>query len=208
MASTLLNHLFQDPSPLVPLSVDQYHQMIRTGVLREGAHIELLDGFLVYKDRSQAGKDPMTVGHQHAVTVMKLERLLRSAEEFGCHVRVQQPITLPPDDEPEPDLALVRGAVDDYADSHPRAEDILCVIEVADSSLRFDRTTKQAIYARGGIRQYVIVNLAGKEVENHLVPDPAAATFTEHTNPGRGDSLQIQTPAQTLTIPIAAFLPA
>jgi Uma2 family endonuclease len=89
---------------------------------------------------------------------------------LGCYIRIQQPVTLAPFDEPEPDAALVPGTKDDYLDHHPGARQVLCVIEVADSSLEYDRTVKQQVYANSGIRLYVIVNLTERLIE--LFSDP------------------------------------
>lgn len=72
MTLPILEEQKEDLSCVVPLTVEQYHQMIANGILREGLPIELLDGVLVWKDRSHGGDDPMTVGHQHAVAVDKI----------------------------------------------------------------------------------------------------------------------------------------
>ena len=153
-----------------PLTVDQYHRMIKTGILEEGAPYELLDGVLVRKDRSAAGEDPMTVGHEHAWVVSKLTALSAKFKRLGCHIRIQSPVTLPPHREPEPDGAVVIGTEDDFLDHHPGAEDVPCVIEVADASLRRDRTTKLRTYAAAGIGHYLIVNLPDRVIEAYTEP--------------------------------------
>lgn len=155
---------------LVSLTVSQYHRMIETGILPEGEPIHLIDGLLVRKDRSKAGGDPMTVGPGHAESVKKLIPLDSKLRRRGCHIQVQQPVTLPPDNEPEPDGAVVYGRPEDYHGRHPGAKDIACVIEVSDSSLRDDRTTMQRIYADHAVPQYVIVNLPEQLVEVYTEP--------------------------------------
>jgi Uma2 family endonuclease len=90
----------------------------------------------------------------------------------GCHMRTQNPLSLPPHDEPEPDGAILRGQPRAYTDRVPGAADSGSVIEVADSSLVYDRTTKLALYARSGIAQYVIVNLGGRCIEIYEQPCP------------------------------------
>lgn len=155
---------------LAPLTVDQYEAMIAQGILPEGEPIELIDGLLVPKDRSAAGGDPMTVGPEHQLVVKKLTRLAPRFDALGCHLSIQGPVRLPPQDEPEPDAAVVAGAPEDYLRRHPGPAEVWSVIEVADSSLARDRTTKLRIYAAAGIQQYVIVNLVDRRVEVHEEP--------------------------------------
>jgi Uma2 family endonuclease len=152
------------------LTVDQVHAMLEAGILEDGAPIELIDGVLVYKDRSSYGEAPMTIGKRHALSVSLLAELGPELAARGCHMRTQSPISLPPHDEPEPDGAVVRGRTREYTDRLPSADDVSAVIEVADASLAYDRTEKLALYARAGIDQYVIVNLRRDCVEVHERP--------------------------------------
>jgi Uma2 family endonuclease len=164
MSMAQLRELVSSAS-VVGLTVDQYVRMIEEGILPEGEPIELLDGILVRKDRAKAGEDPMTVGFDHVWAVQNLWSLFAALTQQGSHLRVQQPIALQPDGAPEPDGAIVRGTADDYRTRYPGASDLSCVIEVADSSLQHDRVTKKRIYAKGGIGQYVIINLVDRVVE-------------------------------------------
>src|SRR5690348_449745 len=141
MSTTQLRELVNSAS-VVGLTLDQYVRMIKEGILPEGEPIELLDGILVRKNRAKAGEDPMTVGFEHVWAVKNLGLLLMPVERDGCHVAVQQPIALPPDGAPEPDVAIVRGSINDYRDRYPSAGDLPCVVEVADSSKYHDRLTK------------------------------------------------------------------
>jgi Uma2 family endonuclease len=177
MSSAELRDLLDNGGHLEPLSVEQYHRIIATGILPEGDSLELLDGMLVRKDRAAAGEDIMTVGSRHAWAVQNLGRVLAGLESGGCHLRTQQPITILPLNEPEPDGAVALGTIDDYRDAHPGPDRVLCVIEVADSSLQHDRSTKLRIYASAGVRQYLILNLVEGVVELHEQPDPAAGTY-------------------------------
>jgi hypothetical protein len=152
-------------SLLVGITLDQYVRMIEQAILPEGEPMELLDGALVMKDRATSGHDPRTVGFGHVWAVQNLWVVLGEVGRHRFHLALQQPIALPPDGAPEPDGAIVRGTVDDYRSRYPGAADLGCVIEVADSSLQHDRVTKRRIYARGGIRQYVIINLVDRVVE-------------------------------------------
>jgi Uma2 family endonuclease len=176
-AAELMRDLINTPASLVGLTVEQYHRMIDEGILEEGEPIELLDGFLVRKDRAKAGEDPTTVGHEHLWAVENLKRVLRDVEKHGCFLLSQQPITLPPDGEPEPDGAIVRGTIDDYRRKKPSTADVACVIEVADSSIDRDRGTKLRIYADAAIGQYIIINLLEKVVEIYESPIVGSGRF-------------------------------
>jgi Uma2 family endonuclease len=159
------------------LTVDQYEAMIARSILEEGAAIELIDGLLVRKDRAASGGEPRTIGPAHQLVLKKIGRLAAKFEEHGCHLSIQGPVRIPPQDEPEPDAAVVAGTPEDYAMRHPGPADVHSVIEVADSSLAKDRTTKLRIYATAGIRQYVIVNLVDRTVELHEAPRPAEGRY-------------------------------
>jgi Uma2 family endonuclease len=126
--------------------------------------------------------------------IKRLERGCTGLEAHGCHLRVQQPITLLPDKEPEPDGAVVRGSEDNYRDRHPGPAEILCLIEVADSSLQFDRITKQRIYADAGIALYVIVDLMHGAVEVYREPQIGGGRYAKTETLRRGDRLHLELP--------------
>lgn len=191
---------------VVPLTVEQYHQMLAAGILEEGAPIELLDGLLVEIDRSPAGEKPMTVGPHHRLSVSRWLRWLPQIEAKSCHLQLQAPITIPPNHEPEPDVTIVHGAPDDFADHHPGPSEVACVIEVADSSLERDRSTKQRIYASAGVPQYLIVNLIDERVELYEEPDTVTGRYRLVTLLGRGDVLSLRV-GDTLQLPVADLLP-
>jgi len=193
---------------VVPLTVEQYHRMIEAAILPEGEPIELIDGFLVRKDRSAGGTDPMTVGYAHRLVVTRLLNLAARLHPFNCHVYSQNPITLPPRHEPEPDGAIVRGAPEDYRDHHPGAGDVSCVIEVAETSLSYDRTTKQRIYAEAGIPQYVLVNVPDRQIEIHEVPSRDEGRYLEVSvvTPGQAGRLNLHG-GDSLDIAVDQLLP-
>lgn len=147
------------------LTVTQYEAMISKGILPEGVPVELINGLLVLKDRADAGGDPMTIGPHHQLVLNKLARLAPRFAAHGCFLALQAPIRIPPSHEPEPDASIVAGTPEDYADRHPSAKDVHSVIEVSDSSLETDRTTKLRIYEAARIRQYIIINVAERQVE-------------------------------------------
>ncbi|HSS49317.1 MAG TPA: Uma2 family endonuclease [Thermoanaerobaculia bacterium] len=178
MSTALLKSTSHHEREIVPLTVGQYHRMIEAGILAEGEPIELLDGLLVRMSRGEG----MTTTPLHSLGVSKLTLLLAAAlGAFRCHVRIQNPVTLPPRDEPEPDLAIVTGRPADFALRHPGPADVTCVIEVAGSSLDRDRTVKQRIYATAGIPQYVIVNLVDSRLEVFERPDTSKGRYRRRT---------------------------
>jgi Uma2 family endonuclease len=193
---------------LVPITVDQYHQMIAAGILKEGEPIELLEGFLVRKDRSRAGDDPMTVGHDHVWAVYQLGELNELLKPHNCHIRTQQPVTLSPDNEPEPDGAILKGTAEVYRKRLPEPADILAVIEVADSSLQDDRTAKQRIYATAGISQYIIINLVGHSIEIYTAPDSRLGRYGSLQSLKSGETLRLPTGTESVVeVPVAKLLP-
>ncbi len=190
MLPLLLEEPAAERTELVPLTVDQYHRMIAAGILEEGEPIELLDGLLVAKDRGPG----MTVHPLHSLIVNKLVRLARALEDLGCHLRTQSPVTILPRNEPEPDGSIVRGRPEDYIDRHPTPADTSCVIEVADSSLARDRTTKQRIYAGAGIPQYCLINLAVRRIELHEDPDRERGVYRDRRELTKSDAVGLLLP--------------
>lgn len=192
------------PMAVVPLNVEQYHSMRETGILDEDEPVELIDGLLVYKDRGGA----VPVSPLHSFVTHRMAQLVPALEEQGCHLRLENPITLPPSHEPEPDGAVVRGRPEDYLKHHPGAADVLCTIEVADSSLASDRTIKQGIYAAAGIGQFIIVNLVEGRIEVYEEPNVDARCYRVIRVLHRGDTISLHVPGgKTLGIPVADWLP-
>jgi Uma2 family endonuclease len=207
MRPSILEESDAAAAKVLPLTIDQYHRMIEAGILQEGEPIELIDGLLVRKDRSAIGEDPMTVGHAHRLAVTKLLTLAARLHQFNCHVYSQNPIAIPPRQEPEPDGAIVRGAPADYRDRHPGPGDVWCVIEVAETSLAYDRTTKQRVYAEAGIAQYLLVNIPEQQIEIYEGPLPEGR-FQMRRVASAADSIRILLgPGQHLEIPGSDLLP-
>lgn len=149
------------PSELIfQLSIDQYHRMIRAGILTDDDPIELLDGWLVYK---------MPKNRQHTISTRHTRDLIEQLLPPGWYVDSQEPITTE-ESEPEPDVCVIRGALEDYPDRHPGPEDIALLVEVADTTLDRDRGFKKRLYAQAGIPIYWIVNLQDRQVEVYTQP--------------------------------------
>jgi Uma2 family endonuclease len=149
------------PSYLVPtlpiwqLSVEQYHQMIQTGILTEDDPVELLEGWLVPK---------MPKNPPHRMSTVLVNKAVSRLLPADFYVDAQDPLTTD-DSEPEPDMMVVRGTPRDYSNRHPRGADVALVVEVADSSLTRDREQKRRLYARAGVPIYWIINLSENQVE-------------------------------------------
>ena len=190
-----LRVMVEDRAVVLPLTVGKYHQMIATGLVPEGEPFELLNGYVIHKDRSAAGEGPMTVGPEHAWVIRKLTALDPRLRPFGCHMQIQLPVTLPPWNEPGPDGAVVVGTEDHYRGRHPGAKDVQCVIEVADSSLHRDRTTKLRIYAASGMGRYFIINLPDHVIEMHTRP------MTGNGRTARYGQVDMLKPGQTVELP-------
>ena len=154
------------PPCLWRCSVEQYHEMIRVGILDEDDRIELLDGWLVQK---------MTENPAHTSATEGAYEALARAVPAGWYVRFPHPVTLSAS-EPEPDLAVARGDRHRYARRHPTADDLALVVEVADATLRSDRTLKKELYAQAGIPVYWIVNLVDSRLEVYSHPTGPAET--------------------------------
>jgi len=203
MGSGLVDQIVSGEAPsLVPLTVQQYHTMLERGILRDGDPIELVEGLLVRKNRAAAGESEMTHGPRHALVVMRLMKLEPKLETIGCHLRAQLPVTLSAVDEPEPDLAIVKGSLEDFADHHPGPRDLLVVIEVADSSLRYDRGTKQRVYAAAGVPAYVIFNLPDEQVELFEEPSSGEGRYARRADYGEGETLALPL-GEGRTLPLA-----
>jgi Uma2 family endonuclease len=127
--------------PILRLSVEQYHEMIRSGILTPEDRVELLEGWLVPK----ISKNP-----PHSVVNELAAEALRVVVPRGWFVRMQGPLTTSTS-EPEPDISVARGQPRDYLNRHPGPQDLAMVVEVADTSVRRDRGIKRRAYARAGV---------------------------------------------------------
>jgi Uma2 family endonuclease len=138
----------------------EYDRLADLGVF-EGEPLELIGGQLIVAE-------PKGTYHSSAVTAA--EYALRGALPSGWIVRTQQPVSLDDESEPEPDVVVVPGRPRDYRHAHPERPAL--TIEVAHSSLRFDREPKGSLYARAGIEDYWIVNLVDRVLEIYRDPSP------------------------------------
>jgi Uma2 family endonuclease len=182
--ATITNTPPPPSSPLEPyrLTVQQYERMGEAGVLAEDDRVELLDGLLVRK---------MTKGEPHTASCIDSRDALIPLIPGGWHLRTEAAVRIPLFDEPEPDLAIVRGRNRDYVrlGRPPEPPEITLVIEVAESSLQRDRTDKLRAYASGGIPTYWIINLIDRQVE--VYTQPAGASYGDCQVFGPGQDLPV-----------------
>jgi Uma2 family endonuclease len=142
----------------------EYERLIEVGFFPPGDPVELVGGQMIVAEPQGSG---------HFAGIRAVEEALRVLFGAGWDVRVQGPLALDEESEPEPDVAVVPGSFRDYALEHP-ARPVL-VVEVAESSLVFDRVHKGSLYARAGLADYWILNLIDSVLEVYRVPAPDAA---------------------------------
>lgn len=177
-----------------PLTVAEYHRMGEVGILTEDDRVELIEGELVAMS---------PIGSEHSGTVNALTRRLVLAVGDRGVVAVQNPVQLDDRSEPQPDLAVLKPREDDYRRATPRPHEVLLIIEVADSSLAYDRGVKRSLYARHGIPEFWIVNLAANAVE--VCRTPAGDQYASISHVGREGILEPQL-LPGAAIPVAALL--
>jgi Uma2 family endonuclease len=161
-------------------SREDYDAMIAAGILDENDRVELIAGEILNKT---------PIGPSHASTVKRLNRLFSKLAGDRCVVSIQDPIALDEFSEPEPDLALLAPRADLYGGSHPTAAEVYLIVEVADSSLRFDRERKIPLYATAGIAEVWLVDLVEKFVTRYR--KPARGSYTEMSQHRSGDTIAI-----------------
>jgi Uma2 family endonuclease len=142
-------------------TADEYYRLADVGILRHGERVELLDGDII---------EMTPIGIRHAACVDRLLALLQPRMAGRAILRVQNPIRLDSHSEPQPDLSILKARTDFYASGHPTPGDVLLVIEVADSSLQFDREIKVPLYARSGIPEVWLVDLEEARVDIFAQP--------------------------------------
>jgi len=132
----------------------EYERLVSIGFFGPEERLELVGGVLVVREPQ---------GSQQATGIRRVETVLRQVFGAGWDVRSQLPVALDDESEPEPDVAVVPGTYDDYQDAHPTRP--VLIVEIADSGLAFDRTDKASLYARAGIIDDWIVNIAEAVLE-------------------------------------------
>jgi Uma2 family endonuclease len=162
-------------------SVEEYHRMFDLGILTERDRVELIRGEIIRMS---------PIGRRHAACVNRLNDLLQKKLGIRALVSIQNPVELDDISEPQPDVVLLKRKDDYYESGHPQAEDILLLIEVADTTVELDRGVKIPIYAEDGIIEVWLVNLDEQCVEVYRAPHLNGYTDVQILQ--RGQDLSIQ----------------
>ena len=156
-------------------TVADLYRMTEAGLFGDNPRVELIRGEII---------DMPAIGTPHFVMVNRLTRMLVQAVGVRGIVSVQNPLRLDDSSEPEPDIVVFKPRDDEYESGHPLPGDALLVIEVADTSLAYDRTVKAPLYAESGIADYWIVNLQNRTVEIHCSPADGCYGDVRTARPG------------------------
>ncbi len=176
-------------------TVQDYHRLDDFGILASEERTELIAGQIIL----MASK-----GTPHVTALYLVAHALGDQLGNQALVRTQDPIQLDDFSEPEPDLAIVRGQILDYADHHPTAQDVDWIIEVGDSTLKYDCETKAELYARSGIPDYWVLDLKNRQF--HVFRNPTPTGYSSHlilTEPNQASPLAFP----ELSLDLTASLP-
>ena len=159
------------------IDVETYHRMGETGLLGADERVELVDGDIV---------EMVPIGSEHAGTTAAIHlRLVRALDDATAFVTATHPLHIDRFNEPQPDVLVLRPRADDYRRAHPGPADVLWLIEAAQSSLEYDRGFKSRLYARAGVPELWIVDLAGRAIELHRRPTAEGYASVERRRTGQ-----------------------
>jgi Uma2 family endonuclease len=189
------------PTSLVPtglhrITVDEYERIIRSGALNDPDRVELVDGHLV---------DKLGKSAEHGYSTKKTIKALEAMLPVDWTWRSEQPVRIPDFDEPEPDVAVVRGTDEDYEHRIPGPDDVGMLVEISLGTLDRDRSEKLPAYARSGIAVYWIVNLVDRQVE--VYTSPVSGTYGSRVDFKPGQAVPVLLDGQSLgEIAVGAIL--
>lgn len=162
--------------PPRPITVDEYYDMDRTGLLEPDARVELIEGEVVHMP---------PIGSRHGSIAEFLDHVLDRALTDRACVRDQLPVRLSNVSEPVPDITVAKPRADRYKLAHPTAPDVLLIVEVSHSTLRYDSNVKVPLYARHGIPEVWIVDLNNNQLRTYRTPSEGHYRYTASTaDPG------------------------
>ncbi len=150
------------------INVEEYYKMALAGILGATDRVELIHGEILKMS---------PVGSRHAAIVKKLASILNDIFKERFVIGIQDPVILGQNNEPEPDISILRFRTDFYVDSHPKAADLVGVIEVAGTSLKYDQGVKIPLYASHGIPFYWIIDLENNRIE--VYENPSQSNYLE-----------------------------
>lgn len=157
----------QAERPRRAFSVDEYHRMAKAGIFGPGERVELIEGEIV---------ELSPISPRHAGSVINFTRILLALLGERVVLSPQNPVVIAPHSEPQPDVLLLRPRAVSYSRAHPTPEDVLLAIEVADTTVRFDRIVKARLYARAAIAEFWLADLPTETLVVHRSPRPEGYT--------------------------------
>lgn len=160
-------------------TVTEYRRMGVAGVFAPDERVELIEGEIIKMS---------PINEPHAAGVNRAAYRLNRALGDDVIIAAQNPVVLSDESEPEPDIAVLRFQADFYVTAHPRAEDILLIVEVADTSRRFDLGTKARLYGRNGIPEYWVEDVRGGVLIVHR--EPTSTGYASVRTMARGETLR------------------
>jgi len=175
-------------------TVTDYYRMAEVGILDADERVELLRGEVV---------EMTPIGGRHAFSVSRLTHVLYDAVGPRYYVSTQNPVSIDVHSEPQPDLVLARPDLDRYRETHPRPEDVLLLVEVADTSLDKDRKVKLPLYAEAGIVEVWIVDVNSNVVE--VCRDPSGDEYRDVRRCKPGDAITLLA-LEEVTLAVSDFL--
>ena len=146
-------------------TVEEYYRMAEIGFF-DGKRVELIEGEVI---------EMSAMGRPHVIALNKTADLLKSVFAPGWFVQTQAPLHFGKRSEPEPDIAVIKGKMEDYPTDHPTTADL--IIEVSDKTLSYDRKRKASLYAKAGIKDYWVLNLKKHQLEIFRRPIPDAEAW-------------------------------
>jgi Uma2 family endonuclease len=162
------------------INVDEFYKMAEVGILKPADRIELISGEII---------EMSPIGSKHAGVVNRLSRLLNKILENKVVVGVQNPVRLDDINEPEPDISVLKYRSDDYSTHHPEPNDILALIEVADSTINYDKEIKIPLYASYKIPLYWIIDIGKDRIE--VYTNPQDSDYLEKTTYNLSDEISL-----------------
>lgn len=168
-------------------TVWDYHQMVKAGILKEDERVELIAGEII---------EMSPIGTRHAACIIRLIRLFSQLLGDRAFISSQNPVQLSDFSEPQPDIALLKPRDDYYAAAHPQPQDILLLVEVADTTIDYDRNVKMPLYASSNISEAWIVDINGQTIEVYRQPTPDGYQHIQTFQ--KGQSLFIQAFAEII----------
>ncbi|MBD2122706.1 Uma2 family endonuclease [Trichocoleus sp. FACHB-262] len=162
-------------------TVAKYHQMVEAGILTEDDRVELLEGEVI---------ELWSISSRHAACVNRLTYLFHDRLRERAIVRVQNPVELSDRSEPQPDLVLLQLRPNLYEAGYPQAQDILLLVEVADTTVEFDQEIKMPLYAKSGVREVWLVDLNENAIA--IYREPSLSGYGQVQELRRGQELTVQ----------------